>query len=118
MDVWTNRPIWPSGQTMPKANKSLKPKSLNWDLWLGPAKNTEYIPNMHPFNWRGWWDYGTGALGDMGCHLIDVPFKALGLKYPKSVECSIGKFRYVKSARLFTRRLSTFCGGFTYFWCY
>ena len=91
VDVWTDRPIWPSGNPMPKANKSLKPKGLNWDLWLGPAKNTEYIPEMHPFNWRGWWDYGTGALGDMGCHLIDVPFKALALKYPKSVECSIGK---------------------------
>lgn len=45
---------------------------------------------MHPFNWRGWWEYGTGALGDMGCHLIDIPFRALGLKYPTAVECSIG----------------------------
>ena len=45
---------------------------------------------MHPFNWRGWWEYGTGALGDMGCHLIDIPFKALGLKYPTAVECSMG----------------------------
>ena len=91
VNVWTNRPIWPSGINKPKANASLKPKELDWDLWLGPAKNTEYIPNMHPFNWRGWWDYGTGALGDMGCHLMDVPFKALNLKYPTSVECSIGK---------------------------
>ncbi len=91
INVWTNRPIWPSGINKPKANASLKPKGLNWDLWLGPAKQTEYIPNMHPFNWRGWWDYGTGALGDMGCHLMDVPFKALNLKYPTSVECSIGK---------------------------
>tara|TARA_B100001093_G_scaffold20284_1_gene18193 strand:+ start:1425 stop:2885 length:1461 start_codon:yes stop_codon:yes gene_type:complete len=91
VNVWTDRPIWPSGVPMPKPNISLKPDSLNWDLWLGPAKKSEYIPEMHPFNWRGWWDYGTGALGDMGCHLIDVPFKALSLKYPKSVECSIGK---------------------------
>ena len=91
VNVWTDRPIWPSGIPMPKPNTSLKPNSLNWDLWLGPAKKSEYIPEMHPFNWRGWWDYGTGALGDMGCHLIDVPFKALSLKYPKSVECSIGK---------------------------
>ena len=91
VNVWTNRPIWPSGINKPKANASLKPKALNWDLWLGPAKETEYIPNMHPFAWRGWWDYGTGALGDMGCHLMDVPFKALNLKYPTSVECSIGK---------------------------
>ena len=68
---------------MPKSDNSKLPNSLNWDLWLGPAKNTEYIPEMHPFNWRGWWDYGTGALGDMGCHLIEVPFKALALKYQK-----------------------------------
>ena len=82
-------------------------------------KNTEYIPEMHPFNWRGWWDYGTGALGDMGCHLIDVPFKALGLKYPKSVECSVGKILIgMYQSALFTRWLSTVCGGFTYFWCY
>ena len=46
---------------------------------------------MHPINWRGWWDYGTGALGDVGCHLIDIPFRTLNLKYPKAAECSVGK---------------------------
>ena len=88
--VWTSRPIWPQGVNPPKPNPSLKPKKLNWDLWLGPAKKTDYTPNLHPINWRGWWEYGTGALGDMGCHLMDIPFKLLELKYPKDVECSIG----------------------------
>lgn len=88
--VWTNRPVWPQGGKKPEANSSLKPGSLDWDLWLGPAPETDYVPNMHPFNWRGWWDYGTGALGDMGCHIIDIPFKALALHYPTDVECSVG----------------------------
>lgn len=88
--VWTDRPVWPQGYAMPKPDVSLKPEGLNWDLWLGPANEVEYTPNLHPFNWRGWWDYGTGALGDMGCHIIDVPFKALKLKYPVDVECSVG----------------------------
>jgi len=88
--VWTNRPVWPQGINMPKPDNSKLPNGLNWDLWLGPAPKTEYIPGMHPFDWRGWWAYGTGALGDMGCHIIDVPFKALGLKYPTDVECSVG----------------------------
>ena len=88
--IWTNRPVWPQGVMMPKANPSLKPEALNWNLWLGPAKEKPYTPNMHPFSWRGWWEYGTGALGDVGCHLIDIPFRTLGLKYPTSAECSVG----------------------------
>ena len=88
--IWTNRPVWPQGVQMPKADASLKPDALNWDLWLGPAAEKPYTPNMHPFSWRGWWVYGTGALGDVGCHLIDIPFRTLGLKYPKSAECSVG----------------------------
>lgn len=88
--VWTNRPVWPQGIKMPDPDVSLKPKALNWDLWLGPASEKPYTPNLHPFNWRGWWDYGTGALGDVGCHLIDIPFRTLGLKYPKDAECSVG----------------------------
>ena len=88
--IWTNRPVWPQGVQIPKPDSSLKPDALNWDLWLGPAKQKPYTPNMHPFNWRGWWDYGTGALGDVGCHLIDIPFRTLGLKYPISAECSVG----------------------------
>jgi predicted dehydrogenase len=85
---WTNRPVWPQGFKMPNPSSD-KPKNLNWDLWLGPAPYREYRPEFHPFNWRGWWDYGTGALGDMGCHILDAPYKALELGYPKDVECSV-----------------------------
>ena len=88
--VWTNRPVWPQGIPLPKPDPENLPEGLAWDLWLGPAKATPYSSAMHPFNWRGWWEYGTGALGDMGCHLIDIPFRALGLKYPTAVECSVG----------------------------
>ncbi len=89
VQVWTNRPVWPQGGAMPAPDPSLKPKDLNWDLWLGPAEEKPFTPNLHPFNWRGWWDYGTGALGDVGCHLIDIPFRTLGLKYPTAAECSV-----------------------------
>jgi predicted dehydrogenase len=90
VQIWTNRPVWPQGYAMPKPDESKKPKDLHWDLWLGPAPYMAYTPNLHPFNWRGWWDYGTGALGDVGCHLIDIPFRTLGLKYPTDAECSVG----------------------------
>lgn len=90
VQIWTNRPVWPQGFAMPAPDESKKPKDLYWDLWLGPAESRPYTPNLHPFNWRGWWDYGTGALGDVGCHLIDIPFRTLGLKYPKDAECSVG----------------------------
>jgi predicted dehydrogenase len=89
VQIWTNRPVWPQGNAMPQPDESLKPADLDWNLWLGPNEYKPYIPNMHPFNWRGWWDYGTGALGDVGCHLIDIPFRTLGLKYPTDAECSV-----------------------------
>lgn len=90
VQIWTNRPVWPQGGVMPQPNAGLKPKDLHWNLWLGPAKEKPYTPDLHPFSWRGWWDYGTGALGDVGCHLIDIPFRTLGLKYPTDAECSVG----------------------------
>ena len=90
VQVWTNRPVWPQGFAMPEADASLQPKDLRWNLWLGPAPARAFTPNIHPFNWRGWWDYGTGALGDVGCHLIDIPFRTLNLQYPKDAECSVG----------------------------
>jgi predicted dehydrogenase len=90
VQIWTNRPVWPQGSAMPAPDASKKPKDLNWDLWLGPAAYRPYTPNIHPFSWRGWWDFGTGALGDVGCHLIDIPFRTLGLKYPTDAECSVG----------------------------
>ncbi|MCB0686432.1 MAG: Gfo/Idh/MocA family oxidoreductase, partial [Saprospiraceae bacterium] len=91
--VWTNRPVWPQGIPVPSGKVSL-PKSLtkeNWDLFIGTAQMVDYDPLYHPFKWRGWWNFGTGALGDMGCHLIDTPFRVLQLAYPTEVECSVGQ---------------------------
>jgi predicted dehydrogenase len=83
--VWTDRPIWPQG--LPKRpDPQPVPEGLDWDLWLGPAPDRPYSAAYHPFKWRGWWDFGTGALGDMACHLMDVPFWALDLRDPTSVE--------------------------------
>jgi predicted dehydrogenase len=83
--AWTNRPIWPQGmKTWPKPEPV--PKGLSWDLWIGPAPFRDYSPEIAPFNWRGYWDFGAGALGDMGCHIMDMPYWALGLTSPQSVE--------------------------------
>ena len=87
--VWTNRPVWPQGFGRPKTTDEV-PKELNWDLWIGPAQMEDYHKEYVPFNWRGFWAFGTGALGDMGCHLIDPAFKTVGLGYPSEVECSEG----------------------------
>lgn len=87
--VWTNRPVWPQGIQWPAKSTDI-PKELQWDLWLGTAPKKEYVDNLVPFNWRGWWDYGTGALGDMACHLIEPAYKTLGLGYPTSVQASVG----------------------------
>ncbi len=116
--VWTNRPIWPQGIPRPgkpsadragsrggngnewtsrRLNEAIAtainggetpPPGLNWDLFLGPAPEVPFHGIYHPFNWRGWLDWGTGALGDMGAHLIDHPYSALGLKYPTSIEAT------------------------------
>lgn len=86
---WTDRPVWPQGIAWPKTPTDI-PKELDWNLWLGTAPFKDYISNLVPFNWRGWWDYGTGALGDMGCHLMEAPFRVLGLKYAKDVQASVG----------------------------
>lgn len=87
--VWTNRPTWPQGVPAPKGNHSI-PKELDWDLWLGTAPVRNYNPAYLPAIWRGWVDFGTGSLGDMGCHFIDVPYRALKLGYPVAVETSVG----------------------------
>ncbi len=84
---WTNRPVWPQGIDRPKEEPPV-PAQLDWDLWIGPAQERPYHPAYHPFNFRAWLDFGSGALGDMGCHIMDVPFWALKLKYPVSVEAS------------------------------
>jgi predicted dehydrogenase len=87
--IWTDRPKgwWPQGVDRPQDTPPVPP-SLDWDLWLGPAPARPYNPAYHPFAWRGWWDFGCGAFGDMGCHLIDAPYWALDLGYPTVVEAS------------------------------
>ncbi len=87
--VWTNRPVWPQGIPTPTGRFEI-PKEVDWDLWLGPAAYRDFNPIYLPAIWRGWVDFGTGSLGDMGCHFIDVPYRALRLHYPLSVECSVG----------------------------
>ncbi len=85
--VWTNRPVWPQGVPTPAGMKKA-PKTVDWNLWLGPAPYRQYDPAYMPFKWRGWWDFGTGALGDMGCHLLDPVYRALRLDSPISAEAS------------------------------
>ncbi|PGH39033.1 MAG: oxidoreductase [Candidatus Nephrothrix sp. EaCA] len=89
--AWTNRPIWPQGLERPTQG-DVVPDMLNWDLFIGPANERPYNHIYHPWNWRGWWDFGTGALGDMACHILDPPFKALRLKYPTKLQGSSSKF--------------------------
>ncbi|HZZ43610.1 MAG TPA: Gfo/Idh/MocA family oxidoreductase [Tepidisphaeraceae bacterium] len=85
--VWTDRPAgwWPQPAKHSKELPAV-PENLNYDMWIGPAAMRPYDPAYLPFKWRGWWDFGTGALGDMGCHLIDPPYWALDLDAPISVE--------------------------------
>lgn len=84
---WTNRPVWPQGLPRPTGTHAI-PDTLDWDLWLGGAPMQDYHPEFVPFSWRGWWDFGTGALGDMACHVMDPAFKALKLRYPDAVEAT------------------------------
>lgn len=86
---WTDRPVWPQGIPW-SATKAAVPATLDWNLWLGTAPYKDYIEKLVPFNWRGWWDYGTGALGDMGCHIIEPAFRVLGLQYVSEVQASVG----------------------------
>ncbi|MBN8456552.1 MAG: Gfo/Idh/MocA family oxidoreductase [Verrucomicrobia bacterium] len=90
--VWTDRPsqglfgeYWPQGVNRPGETPAV-PETIDWDLWLGPAPQRPYHPAYHPFRWRGWWDFGTGALGDIGCHYCDPVFRALKLGAPLSVQ--------------------------------
>jgi len=85
VDAWTNRPIWPQGLERPSESVAI-PETLNWDLFIGPAPYRPYHPSYTPWNWRAWWDFGTGALGDMGCHIIDPVYKALNLGFPYAFE--------------------------------
>ena len=89
--AWTNRPIWPQCLNRPE-NTPRKPAGLDWDLWLGPAPVRPYSPMYHPWSWRGWFDFGTGALGDMACHILDVVMRSLRLQYPTGIQASSSKW--------------------------
>ena len=91
--AWTNRPKWPQCLNFPEDSDKYKmPPGLKWDLWLGPAPERPYHPAYHPWNWRGRWDFGTGALGDMACHIMDIAMRSLRLKYPDAIEASSSKW--------------------------
>ncbi|MDR1982118.1 MAG: Gfo/Idh/MocA family oxidoreductase [Tannerellaceae bacterium] len=87
VDAWTDRPIWPQGLTRPEQGMWV-PEHIDWDLFIGPAPMRPYHRAYHPWDWRGWWDFGTGALGDMACHVLDVVFAAMKLGHPSAVEAS------------------------------
>ena len=88
--AWTNRPVWAQGFALPKGKYDI-PASLNWDLWLGPAQYQDFNPVFVPWSWRAWYPFGTGALGDMACHILDPAFRILPIRYPSEFECSIPK---------------------------
>jgi predicted dehydrogenase len=89
--IWTNRPVWPQGMARPTETPPV-PAHLQWDLFLGTAPVRPYHPAYHPFTWRGWWDFGTGALGDMGCHTANLAFMALDLGSPVSLKSQNSEF--------------------------
>jgi hypothetical protein len=89
--AWTPHPVWPQGIDRPTETPPV-PDTLDWDLWLGPAPYRPYHPAYLPAIWRGWWDFGTGGLGDMGCHVLDHVVWSLKLGPPKSVEASCSMF--------------------------
>jgi predicted dehydrogenase len=90
--IWTNRPIWPQGENRP-ATKPV-PENLDWEAWIGPAPMRPYGDGYHPFAWRGWWDFGTGALGDMACHTCNLPNLALSMRDPTLVEAECAEHNH------------------------
>ncbi len=84
--VFTNRPVWPQGDPAPEGGDA--PDHIHWDEWIGPADIRKYSQLYHPFKWRGWWDFGTGALGDMACHTLNMPYMGADLKNPTSVQAT------------------------------
>ena len=82
--IWTNRPVWPQGED--RNPEKPVPEYLDWDAWIGRAPWRPYADGYHTFKWRGWWDFGTGALGDMACHTCNMPFMGLNMRNPTSVE--------------------------------
>lgn len=103
LHVWTNRPVWPQGLDRPAGSDPVPP-NLDWNCWLGPAALRPYKEKVyHTFAWRGWYEFGTGALGDMACHTVNMPFRALKLGYPSVVECEIDSRVYPETFPLSSR---------------
>jgi len=103
LHVWTNRPIWPQGLDRPQGEDPV-PDNLDWDLWLGPAAYRPHKKGVyHTFAWRGWYDFGTGALGDMACHTVNMPFRALKLGYPTGIELEAASRVYPETFPLTSR---------------
>jgi len=106
--AWTDRPVggrpWSNFAVRAKPEDApTVPESLDWDLWLGPAPHRPYHPEYHPMKWRAWLDFGTGALGDMGCHIIDPAFWALNLGAPESIEATSTHWQKEVSSQTFPR---------------
>lgn len=94
LHVWSNRPVWKQGYERPTGSDPVPP-TLDWDLWLGPAAERPFKKDIyHTFQWRGWYEFGTGALGDMACHTVNMPFRALKMGYPNVVECELASRVY------------------------
>src|SRR5262249_46627936 len=121
---WSTRPFWPQGVERPKDLETV-PEGLNWDLWLGPAPMRPYNHVYLPFVWRGWYDFGSGAIGDMGCYSFDTIFRVLKLGPPESVEASSTKmypetypeagiitYRFPKQGDMPPVKLTVYDGGF------
>ena len=103
LHVWSNRPIWPQGIDRPMGEDPV-PAHVDWDLWLGPAQHRPFKAGVyHGFAWRGWYDFGTGALGDMACHTVNMPFRALKLGYPSAVELEVASRIYPETFPLTSR---------------
>ena len=103
LHVWSNRPVWPQGLERPMGSDPV-PSNLDWDLWLGPAAKRPFKKDVyHSFAWRGWYDFGTGALGDMACHTVNMPFRALKLGYPTAIELEVASRIYPETFPLTSR---------------
>jgi predicted dehydrogenase len=116
--VWTNRPVWPQG--MPALAEEKVPNTVKWDLFIGPAPFHPYNQGYHPFKWRGFWDFGTGALGDMACHTLNMAFMGCQLLNPTSVQASTSGHNKVtypgKSKIQFDFPANDWRGAITLYW--
>lgn len=105
LHVWSNRPVWDQGIDRPAGSDDAGADGLDWESWIGPAEMRPYKKGVyHSFAWRGWYDFGTGALGDMACHMVNMPFRALKLGYANLIECEASS-RYCSETFPLTSRI-------------